>query len=132
LTSCQIMLMSTHAYLGYVGHTFPCHPVWLQAVVSQDVPASAAGEEDPLKAYRSMDAEQLRAQVEVLLDSVKSWEERVRRHNRSLLLPADQTEPALVHVWVGAGAGAAGGQDGDPCRGRATQGTGTHFHSKHT
>lgn len=37
------------------------------------------GGEDALKAYKGMDAEQLRAQVEVLLDSVKSWEERVRR-----------------------------------------------------
>lgn len=34
--------------------------------------------EDPMRAYQGLTADQLRAQVEVLLDSVASWEQRVR------------------------------------------------------
>lgn len=33
--------------------------------------------EDPMRSYQGLTADQLRAQVEVLLDSVASWEQRV-------------------------------------------------------
>ena len=41
------------------------------------VPVKMLDREDPMKAYQGMNEDQLRAQVEVLLDSVASWEERV-------------------------------------------------------